>query len=146
VIERKIKMTVVERFLKYVAYGTQSNGENETVPSTPGQKVLGEALVEELHQMGLRGNIDDKGYVYGVIPATSGYEEEPVIGLIAHMDTSDAASGDNIKASIVKAYDGGDIVLNREKKIVMSPADYPGLKDSVGNDLIVTDGYSARDG
>ena len=133
-------MTVTDRFLKYVAYNTQSNEASETVPSTPNQKVLGEVLVKELLDMGVQAHMDEKGYVYGEIPATPSCEKEPVIGLIAHMDTSDAASGENIKARKIRDYDGGDIVLNREQNIVMRASDYPYLKDSIGQDLIVTDG------
>jgi tripeptide aminopeptidase len=110
-------MNVTERFLKYVSFGTASNEIGETVPSTPEQRVLGEEIANEIRGMGLEGFIDRYGYVYGEIPATPGREKDPVIGLIAHMDTSDAASGDNIKTEIVKSYDGGDIVLNREKNI-----------------------------
>jgi tripeptide aminopeptidase len=133
-------MTVTERFMRYVTFPTQSDESSNSVPSTAGQKVLGEQLVNELKVLGVDAYMDDKGYVYGTLPATSGYEDEPVIGLIAHMDTSDAASGDNIKARIVENYDGGDIVLNNDPHIVMSPVEYPYLKDCKGMDIIVTDG------
>ena len=133
-------MTVTERFMRYVTFPTQSDESSNSVPSTAGQKVLGEQLVNELKVLGVNAYMDDKGYVYGTLPATSGYEDEPVIGLIAHMDTSDAASGDNIKARIVENYDGGDIVLNNDPHIVMSPVEYPYLKDCKGMDIIVTDG------
>lgn len=133
-------MTVTERFLKYVGFETQSNETSETVPSTPGQKVLGAELVNELQALGIQSHMDDNGYVYGRIPASKGCEDAPVIGLIAHMDTSDAASGADIEARLVKNYDGGDIILNQERDIVMRVSDFPYLKDSVGKDLIVTDG------
>lgn len=133
-------MTVLDRFLKYVSFATTSNEASSIVPSTPGQKLLGAELVKELHDLGIEAYMDEKGYVYGRIPATPGCEGEPVIGLIAHMDTSDAASGENIKARIVKEYQGGDIELNPEKGIVMRLSDYPYLKDCIGADLIVTDG------
>ncbi len=133
-------MTVTERFMRYVTFPTQSDESSNSVPSTAGQKVLGEQLVNELKVLGVDAYMDDKGYVYGTLPATSGYEDEPVIGLIAHMDTSDAASGENIKARIVENYDGGDIVLNNDPHIVMSPVEYPYLKDCKGMDIIVTDG------
>jgi tripeptide aminopeptidase len=126
--------------MRYVTFPTQSDESSNSVPSTAGQKVLGEQLVNELKVLGVDAYMDDKGYVYGTLPATSGYEDEPVIGLIAHMDTSDAASGDNIKARIVENYDGGDIVLNNDPHIVMSPVEYPYLKDCKGMDIIVTDG------
>ena len=83
--------------------------------------------------------MDDKGYVYGTIPATPGKEDKPVIGLIAHMDTAEDASGDNIQAKIVE-YQGGDILLNEEKNILMTEKEYPSLKKYVGQHLIVTDG------
>lgn len=133
-------MTVTERFLKYVSYPTQSNGANDDIPSTPGQKVLGEQLATELRGLGIEAFMDDYGYVYGTLPATPGYENEPVIGLIAHMDTSDAARGDNIKPRIVDNYDGGDIILNNDPLIIMSPKEFPNLKECIGLDLVVTDG------
>ena len=135
-------MTVTERFLRYVSFPTQSDETKNDVPSTPGQKVLGEQLVKELRELGIEAFMDGFGYVYGTLPATPGYENEPVIGLIAHMDTSDAASGENIKARIVENYDGGDIVLNNDSLIIMSPAEYPYLKDCIGMDLVVTDGMT----
>ena len=128
-------MTVAERFLKYVSYETTSDENSTTCPSTPNQKILGAAIVEEMLAMGIKdAYMDDYGYVYGTVPGTG-----PVIGLIAHMDTAPDCSGKDIKARIVK-YVGGDIVLNVEKNIVLSPADYPSLKKNVGKHLIVTDG------
>lgn len=135
-----MKMTVLDRFLKYVSYCTQSSEASETVPSTPGQKVLGAELVKEIAAMGLEARMDEKGYVYGVLPATPGCEKEPVIGLIAHMDTSESISGENIKPKIVKNYDGKDIVLNQERDIVMRVSEFPSLLDNMGKDLVVTDG------
>ena len=130
-------MTVVERFLKYVSYDTQSNEDSETCPSTDKQKKLGAALVEEMLAMGIAdARMDENGYVYGTVP---GDPKLPVIGLIAHMDTSPDASGADVKAKIV-AYNGGDILLNAEKNIYMKESEYPGLKKHVGKHLIVTDG------
>ena len=103
-------MTVTERFMRYVTFPTQSDESSNSVPSTAGQKVLGEQLVNELKVLGVDAYMDDKGYVYGTLPATSGYEDEPVIGLIAHMDTSDSC-GDNIKARIVENYDGRYVLI-----------------------------------
>jgi tripeptide aminopeptidase len=139
-IGKQVNMDVTDRFLKYVSFCTQSSESSETVPSTPGQRLLGEALAEELVNMGLKVKIDEYGYVYGEIPATTGFEHEPVIGLIAHMDTSESASGENIRPKIIKAYDGEDIVLNQDRDIVMRPSEFASLKDNVGKDLIVTDG------
>ena len=132
-------MTVTERFLKYVSYPTMSVSESDTVPTTEKQKVLGKVLAEELCQMGLRdAHIDEKGYVYATLPANTD-KETNTIGFIAHMDTSEAASDENIKASIVE-YNGGDILLNPEKDIYMKTSDYPCLEKYIGNRLIVTDG------
>ena len=133
-------MRAHERLLHYVSFGTQSNHESKTIPSTESQKVLGAALVVEMKALGIEDAfMDDKGYVYGTIPATQGKENKPVIGLIAHMDTAEDASGDNIQAKIVE-YQGGDILLNEEKNILMTEKEYPSLKKYVGQHLIVTDG------
>ena len=92
-----------ERLLHYVSFGTQSDHTSETVPSTASQKVLAADLVEEMKKIGIADAfVDDKGYVYGSIPATKGKEDKPVIGFIAHMDTAEDASGDNIRAKVVE--------------------------------------------
>ena len=105
-------MRAYERLLHYVSFGTQSDHTSETVPSTASQKVLAADLVEEMKKIGIADAfVDDKGYVYGSIPATKGKEDKPVIGFIAHMDTAEDASGDNIRAKVVE-YNGGDILLN----------------------------------
>ena len=133
-------MRAYERLLHYVSFGTQSDHTSETVPSTPNQKVLAAALVEEMKKFGIADAfVDDKGYVYGTIPATKGKEDKPVIGFIAHMDTAEDASGDNIKAKVVE-YNGGDVLLNEEKQIFLSEKEYPDLKKYVGQHLMVTDG------
>ncbi|MGM9524582.1 MAG: peptidase T [Faecousia sp.] len=130
-------MTVSERLLKYVSFDTQSDESSETCPSTEKQRVLGVALVEEMQAMGIQdAHMDEDGYVYGSVEGKAG---APVIGLIAHMDTSPDCSGKDIRPRIVE-YPGGDIVLNAEKGIVMRAADFPLLKNSVGKHLIVTDG------
>ena len=123
-------MRVEERFLKYVSFPTAANEESESSPSTQGQTVLGRYLVEELHGIGVENaRIDEFGYVYASLPATAdGYDS---IGLVAHMDTSPAASGENIKARVVN-YLGGDIVLNTELNIKMTEKEYPVLKKYVG--------------
>lgn len=131
-------MNVTERFLKLVSIDTTSDEASETCPSTPNQRLLGQEIVRQMQEMGIAdAHMDGDGYVYGTIPATA---KGPVIGLIAHMDTSPDASGANIKARITEAYDGGDVVLNAEKGIVLSPEEYPVLKNHVGKHLIVTDG------
>ena len=128
-------MTVSERLLKYVSFDTQSDESSETCPSTEKQRVLGAALVEEMLAMGIRdAHMDEDGYVYGSVPGAPG---APVIGLIAHMDTSPDCSGANVRPRIVE-YSGGNIRLNDTD--VLSPADFPRLANSVGKHLIVTDG------
>lgn len=130
---------VVENFLRYVAIDTQSQDDQEAVPSTEKQKTLARLLVEELSALGVAdAHTDEHGYVYGTIPATPGKEELPVLGFIAHMDTSPAVSGANVQARIVKEYDGGDIRLGGEW--VLSPSVFPELQGYKGMDLIVTDG------
>lgn len=132
--------SVTERFLKYVKFDTQSLDDMEAVPSTEKQKKLAAALVEELNEIGAQNvRMDDHGYVYATIPATS-KKELPVIGFISHMDTSDAISGKDVKPRIISNYDGKDIVLNEELKITLETAQFPGLEDYKGQDLIVTDG------
>ena len=129
--------SVVERFLRYVSYETTSDEFSETCPSTAKQKLLGAALVEEMHAMGISdAYMDENGYVYGTVP---GEKTAPVIGLIAHMDTSPDCSGADIQARAVK-YEGGDLLLNAEKGICLRPSEFPNLNRSVGKHLIVTDG------
>ena len=130
-------MTVVERFLKYVSFHTQSDPDSESTPSTPKQKLLGQELVNEMHSMGIENaRMDEHGYVYAHIDANT--EGIPSLGFIAHMDTSSDASGADIKARIEKKYNGGDIRLNEHT--VLSPVDFPKLLNSIGQDIIVTDG------
>ena len=130
-------MTVSERLLRYVSFDTQSSEESETCPSTEKQKLLGAALVEEMQSMGISDAfMDENGYVYGTVP---GEKNAPVIGLIAHMDTSPDCSGANIQARTVK-YEGGDLLLNAERGIYLRPSEFPNLNHSVGKHLIVTDG------
>ena len=133
-------MTVVERFLKLVSYPTTSDEASETCPSTARQLALAQELVRQMQDMGIAdARVDKDGYVYGTVPANC-EKDIPVYGLIAHMDTSPDAPGENIRARITEPYDGGDVVLNEEKNIMLSPKEYPQLKNSVGKRLIVTDG------
>ena len=128
---------VEKRFLRYVSYETTSDESSETCPSTANQKVLGAAIVEEMHSMGIQdARMDENGYVYGTVP---GDPSLPTIGLIAHMDTAPDASGANIRPRIVE-YNGGDILLNGEKGIYLRETDYESLKRNHGKHLIVTDG------
>ena len=131
-------MSVLERFLKYVSYGTDSAEDSVSFPSTPGQLVLGRELARELRELGLEGaHMDENGYVYGFIPATEGHENDPTVGFIAHMDTSPAVRGDGVRPQVVH-YNGGDIALS--DTAVLSPQDYPNLNNYVGDLLVVTDG------
>lgn len=134
-------MKAKERFLKYVTFDTTSNSNADTVPTTSSQNVLAQYLAQELKDLGLSEvRTNDKAFVYGSIPASKGKENLPALGFIAHIDTSEDASGVNIKARIHEKYTGGTIVLNSEKNITMSPKEYPSLRRYVGDDLIVTDG------
>lgn len=131
---------VVQRFLKYVSFDTMSIEESKTVPSTPGQLVLAKELKKELEELGLADiSLDDNGYLMATLPANTD-KDIPTIGFLAHMDTSDGASGANIKPSIVSNYDGKDILLNKEKGLTLSPKDFPELKNYIGQDIITTDG------
>ncbi len=131
-------MTVTERFLKYVSFPTMSDETSETVPSTEKQLVLGQYLADELRALGLSDvELDKTGYLYATLPANT--KNSVTIGLIAHMDTSDACPDSPIKAKIVP-YNGADICLNEEKGIFLKESDYPSLRKYVGNNLIVTDG------
>lgn len=129
--------SVVERFLHYVAFDTQSDEASDSCPSTAKQKLLGQCIVNDMLKMGIAdAHMDAHGYVYGTVP---GDQSLPTIGLIAHMDTSPDASGANIRARIVP-YNGEDILLNEEQGIYLRESDYPILKNSRGKHLIVTDG------
>jgi len=132
-------MKLIERFLHYVSYDTQSDPKSTTYPSTEKQKRLGEALVKELQELGVPASMDEFGYVIGRIPSNT-TKQVPSIALIAHMDTSPDASGKDIKPRIVEKYDGGVIVLNPQQQIHLDPAVFPSLQRHIGSDLIVTDG------
>ena len=133
-------MTLVERFLKYVSFDTQSKEDTGVTPSTPGQMVFAQYLKEELESLGLQEvSLDDNGYLYATLPANV-EEAVPVVGFIAHMDTSPDMSGTNVAPRIVKNYDGQAITLCAEENIILSPDQFPELLDHKGEDLIVTDG------
>ncbi len=132
-------MTVVERFLKYVTYNTQSDETTGTTPSTPGQRVFAEELVRELQELGLEDiSLDENCYLMATLPANV-QQSVPVVGFIAHLDTSPDMSGEHVSPRIV-SYQGGDIVLNEEEHIVLSPIQFPELADYEGQDIIVTNG------
>ncbi len=131
-------MTVSERFLKYVSFGTNSDENSASCPSTACQLKLGEYLAEELKSIGLTEvTLDKNGYVYGVLPATEGREKDPSVGFIAHMDTAPAVKGDGIRPQTVH-YEGGDIRLNDNVSIRLK--DFPYLEKYIGCDIITTDG------
>lgn len=130
---------VVQRFLKYVTFDTTANPNNSNCPSSEGQKVFANYLVEELKSLGLEdAHVDENSYVMATLRGnTEGVE---TIGFISHLDTAPDVTGKNVKPKIIKNYDGKDIVLNEELNIITSPKDYPDLKKFIGEDLIVTDG------
>ena len=131
--------SVTERFLRYVKVDTQSM-EEETVATTPGQIMLAKILVEELKDLGLEDvSLDDNGYVMAYLPANT-EKIIPTLGFIAHMDTSPDVSGNGVNPQIIDDYDGGDIILHQERKIILSPKDFPELGNYIGKTLITTDG------
>ncbi len=133
-------MALVERFLKYVSFDTQSSEETRITPSTPGQMVFAKYLKSELESLGLEEiTLDEHGYLFATLPANTD-KEIPTIGFIAHMDTSPDMSGKDVTPRIVENYNGSDIVLDAEERVVLSPAQFPELLDHKGEDLIVTNG------
>lgn len=131
---------VVDNFLRYVVLDTQSRDGQEAQPSTEGQFDLARMLLGELKEIGAAdARLDDRCYLYARLPATKGCEDAPTLGFVAHMDTSPAVSGKDVKPRIVR-YNGGDITLNEQTGVTLSPSEYPSLLDYIGQDLIVTDG------
>jgi tripeptide aminopeptidase len=137
----KFTHTVTERFLRYVKIDTQSSHTSTTYPSTEKQKDLGRLLVKELHEIGIAdAHLDDYGYVYATVPATSDRPNVPVICFCAHMDTSPDVTGANVKPQMVRNYQGGDIPLPGDPSQIIRVADNPALTDQIGHDIITTDG------
>ncbi|MEG1400823.1 peptidase T [Bacteroides sp.] len=133
-------MTLVERFLKYVSFDTQSDDSTRLTPSTPRQMVFAQYLKTELETLGLEEiTLDEHGYLFATLPANTD-KEVPVIGFISHLDTSPDMTGKDVSPRIVANYDGSDIVLCEEDKVILSPAQFPELLDHKGEDLIVTNG------
>lgn len=133
-------MTLIERFLKYVSFDTQSSEEAGTTPSTPGQLVFARYLKTELEALGLEDiTLDENGYLFATLPANTD-KPVPVVGFIAHLDTSPDMSGKGVTPRIVEGYDGSDIRLCEEEQIVLSPAQFPELLRHKGEDLVVTNG------
>lgn len=135
-------MNIVDRFLKYVSFDTQSADDSATTPSTEKQWLLANYLKEELEQIGMTEvELDENGYLYATLPANTD-RAVPTIGFIAHMDTSPDCSGQNVMPRIVKNYDGEDLVLDAEAGIVSTTKKFPELLNHVGEDLIVTNGHT----
>ena len=133
-------MTVVDRFLEYVKFDTQSDELTNLTPSTPGQMIFAQHLEKELRSMGLSDiTLDDNGYLMATLKGNVD-KKVPTVGFIAHLDTSPDMSGKHVAPRIVENYDGGDIVLNAANGIVLEPTKFPELLDYKGQDLIVTDG------
>lgn len=133
-------MRAYERMLNYVKVWTTSDSSSETVPSTSRQFDLAKLLVEEMKELGIEdAHVDDKCYVYGTLPATKGYEHKSKLGFIAHLDTSEDISGENVKPQIIENYDGEDIVLGESGRVI-KVSDFPHLKNFKGRTLITTDG------
>lgn len=133
---------MLERFLKYVTFDTESCDDATVVPTTEGQFVFARFLEQELKDMGLSEVVlDDKGYLYATLPANCD-EEIPVVGFIAHLDTSPDMSGKDVTPRVVTNYAGGDIVLCEKDGIVLSTADFPEVENYKGHDLVVTDGHT----
>lgn len=137
-------MKIENRFLKYISFNTQSNPYSTVSPSTTGQKEFAQFLVEEMRILGLKDvQMSEYGVVYGKIPANNQHQGD-VIGLIAHLDTSPDASGQDIHPQIIRHYDGKDISLKEER--LLSPREFPDLQKVIGHDLITTDGTTLLGG
>lgn len=138
---KRIKiMTLIERFLKYVTFDTMSDDSTQVTPSTPGQMVFAKYLKTELEAMGLEEiTLDENGYLFATLPANID-KKVPVIGFIAHMDTSPDMSGKDVKPRVIENYQGGDITLNEKEHIVLSTTQFPEVLRHKGEDLVVTDG------
>lgn len=133
---------LVQRFIKYASFNTQSDGENNQCPSTSGQMELAQYVVDELRQLGLSEvKVDEKGYVTATLEA-NGRQEAPVVGFISHLDTSPDMAGGPVEPRLIKDYNGEDIVLHSEASILLSPKDFPELQNYVGQDLLVTNGLT----
>ncbi|ANY72533.1 peptidase T [Paenibacillus ihbetae] len=135
-----MKKEVIDRLIRYAQIDTQSDETSNTCPSTPGQLTLGRLLVDELKEIGMEDvTMDENGYVMATLPANSD-KDIPTIGFLAHVDTATDFTGAGVKPQIVEDYDGGDIVLNSNQNVVLSPRDFPELANYKGHTLITTDG------
>lgn len=135
-----MKEELIQRFTSYVKVDTQSDESSETCPSTEGQWTLLRMLVEELNQIGMQEvTIDENGYVMATLPSNTD-KDVPTIGFLAHVDTATDFTGKNVNPQILESYQGGEIVLNEALNVIMSPKDFPNLKEYKGHTLITTDG------
>jgi tripeptide aminopeptidase len=135
--------SALSRFLRYVTFDTRSDEQSTTVPSTPGQLVLSRELVAELRALGLKdAAMDEHGYVMATIPATAGREDAPVIGFIAHVDTSPEMPGDGVKPIVHRRYDGRDLLLPDDPGAVLRAADNPALASQIGHDIVTASGLT----
>ncbi|PRR91029.1 peptidase T [Bacillus atrophaeus] len=135
-----MKNEIIERFTTYVKIDTQSNENNDTCPSTPGQLTLANMLVEELKSIGMEdAAIDENGYVMATLPSNTD-KDVPTIGFLAHVDTATDFTGKNVNPQIVESYDGKDITLNEKLQVILSPDQFPELPGYKGHTLITTDG------
>jgi len=137
------KMKLLNRFLNYVKIYSTSDPESETTPSTPQQWDMAKYLFEELKTLGLSDvSMDDKGYIFAYIPSNLENDNEPVVGFIAHYDSSPDFNGKNVNPQVWEDYNGQDLVLNKETGFTLSPSKFESLKDYIGKTLITTDGTS----
>ncbi|OBZ08433.1 peptidase T [Bacillus sp. FJAT-27264] len=135
-----MKQEVMTRFISYAEMDTQSNEDNDTCPSTPGQMELAHKLVGELKELGMQEvTVDEHGYVMATLPSNTD-KEVPTIGFLAHLDTATDFTGANVQPQVVDNYDGGDIVLNKELNVILSTKSFPELAEYKGHTLITTDG------
>jgi tripeptide aminopeptidase len=131
---------VVEKFIKYVKYDTRSDEDSKTIPTTPGQIELAKELVKELISIGMDDvSLEENGHIIATLPSNVD-KDVPTIGFIAHIDTSPEVSGSNINPKFVENYNGEDVILNEEKNIILSPKEYPELRNYVGKTIITSDG------
>ena len=136
-------MNLIDRFLQYVKFDTQSDELTNMTPSTPGQMEFAVYLEKELQKLGLTEiSLDENGYLMASLPSNIDDREVPTVGFIAHLDTSPDMSGRHVSPRIVQNYDGKDITLNADENIVLSPDEFPELLNYIGQDLIVTDGMT----
>lgn len=138
-----MKTSALDRFLRYVTHDTRSDESSSSCPSTPGQLTFARALVEELQALGLHdAAVDDYGYLTATIPATPGREGSPVIGFIAHVDTSPEMRGDLVRPIVHERYDGRDLVLPDDPGLALRLSDDPGLASQMGNDIVTASGLT----